>query len=161
MEGINPQARVGRLVHKIQQFWRLPRADRHLLLRIAFLVPLTEVALHVISFKSVLTLVRIFAVAKEPAINHSADVRRHARLVLLFGEHLPFAGKCLARSLVLWYLLQRRGIQSELRFGIQRQAGQLLAHAWIEYNSQPLEPTAHSFEPFAGSIVAAVPGARL
>jgi hypothetical protein len=160
MERINLPACRRRLVHKFQQFRRLPRADRDLLLRIAFLVPLTEVALHAIGFKRVLACLRLLAVAKKPAMNHPAEVWRHTRCVLLFAEQSPFPGKCLARSLVLWYLLQRRGIQTELRFGVQRQAGQFLAHAWLEYDSQPLEPTGHSFEPFAGPIVAAVFGAR-
>ncbi len=154
------QIRRRQLVHKIRQFQRLPSPDRYLLLRIAFLVPLTEVALHLIGFKRVLSLLKKFAGARRPAINHSAEVRRHTRLVVLFGEQLPFSGRCLARSLVLWYLLQRLGIQTELRFGVQKHAGQLLAHAWIEYNSQPLEPTAGSFEPFAGLIFAAAIGAR-
>jgi hypothetical protein len=151
----NLRARGRRLRHKVQQFWRLPTADRELLLRIAFLVPLIEMGLHIAGFKRVLTPLRKLAVARETAANPAVEVSRHARLALLFGQQLPFTGKCLARSLALWYLLQRRGIQTEVRFGIQRRAGQFLAHAWIEYNAQPLEPTAHSFEPFGGPILAA------
>jgi hypothetical protein len=40
--------------------------------------------------------------------------------------------KCLARSLVLWWLLKRRGIDSQIRMGIRKENGALLAHAWVE-----------------------------
>jgi hypothetical protein len=41
-------------------------------------------------------------------------------------------GNCLARSLVLWWLLKRRGIDSQIRLGVRKENAILLAHAWIE-----------------------------
>lgn len=53
-----------------------------------------------------------------------AGVRRAAR-------PLPYA-TCLPQSLTLWWLLQRRGIESDLRLGVQKEGEELKAHAWVE-----------------------------
>ena len=45
---------------------------------------------------------------------------------------LPWPSTCLRRSLVLTALLRRRGLPATVRFGVRRQAGPLLAHAWVE-----------------------------
>jgi hypothetical protein len=52
---------------------------------------------------------------------------------------------CLRRSLALQWLLRRRGIDTELRFGVRRVAGDpgLEAHAWLERHGHPVsEPEA-------------------
>ena len=147
----------GRILrHKFQQFRRLPSADRGLLLRIAFLVPLIEIGLRIAGFKRVLTPLRKFAVAVRPAAIPAAEVERHTRLLLLFHRQLPFTGRCLARALALWYLLQRRGIATEVRLGIRKHKGQFSAHAWVEYGAQSLEPAVRlSYQAFAAPIFAA------
>ena len=39
---------------------------------------------------------------------------------------------CLRRSLVLWYFLKCRGIDSEVRIGFAKDGDELLGHAWVE-----------------------------
>jgi len=49
------------------------------------------------------------------------------------------AGTCLSKALTLQTLLRRRGVESQLRFGIrQRDGSELLAHAWLETNGAPI-----------------------
>ena len=48
---------------------------------------------------------------------------------------------CLEESLVLWYLLQRTGIDAALRIGVRRHQGNFEAHAWVEYEGTPLNQT--------------------
>jgi len=45
---------------------------------------------------------------------------------------------CLRRGLATQWLLGRRGIRTELRFGVRRDAGRLAAHAWLEYRGMPV-----------------------
>jgi len=54
-----------------------------------------------------------------------------------------FKGSCLTRSLVLWTLLRRRGVDSDLRVGFRRREQRLEGHAWVEYEGVPLneDPT--------------------
>lgn len=53
------------------------------------------------------------------------------------SEQLPW-GSCLSRSLTLWWLLARRGIETEILFGVRRNQEDLAAHAWVEWGDQPL-----------------------
>ncbi|MCK0127577.1 lasso peptide biosynthesis B2 protein [Erythrobacter sp. F6033] len=49
----------------------------------------------------------------------------------------PIKNKCLARSLVLWWQLERRGLHASLNIGIRKK--QIFrAHAWLEYRGRPL-----------------------
>jgi hypothetical protein len=51
--------------------------------------------------------------------------------------------RCLRRSLVIQSLLARRGIRTELRFGVRKDDGELSAHAWLEYEGEVVvEPQA-------------------
>jgi hypothetical protein len=45
---------------------------------------------------------------------------------------LPIGSTCLRESLVLYALLRRRGAAPKLRLGVNKEAGRLAAHAWIE-----------------------------
>jgi hypothetical protein len=47
-------------------------------------------------------------------------------------------GTCLVRSLTLWAILRRRGVESELRIGIRKMADVTEGHAWIELAGNPI-----------------------
>lgn len=144
------------LANKLERLRRLSSADRGLLLRIALLVPLIEIWLRLAGFKRVLTPLRKFAVARQATASPAAEVARHSRLMFLFHRQLPFTGNCLARSLALWYLLQRRGVPTEVRFGVRKHEGKISAHAWVEYDGRSLEPAVQEcYTPFTAPILAA------
>jgi hypothetical protein len=47
--------------------------------------------------------------------------------------------RCLGRSLVLWFLLRRRGIDAQLVIGAEApRGGELPAHAWVEVTGEPV-----------------------
>ena len=51
---------------------------------------------------------------------------------------------CLAKSLALWWLLERQGIASHLRIGIRKEGEKFEAHAWVERDGVALnEPEEH------------------
>ena len=45
---------------------------------------------------------------------------------------------CLRRSLTLQKMLTSHGIASELKIGVRKEDGELQAHAWIEYQGEPI-----------------------
>lgn len=45
---------------------------------------------------------------------------------------------CLRQSLLLVYLLRRRGLQPELQFGVARGADAMDLHAWVELDGAPV-----------------------
>ena len=60
-------------------------------------------------------------------------VRALGEAVNIAARHTPFPVTCLSRSLLLGWLLHRRGVASDLRIGVRLTQGKLDAHAWVEY----------------------------
>jgi len=65
---------------------------------------------------------------------------RIAALVEAAGRHHLMITTCLARSLLLCRLLQRRGHPARLVLGAARANGHLEAHAWVESGGRRLSP---------------------
>jgi hypothetical protein len=57
-------------------------------------------------------------------------------------------GMCLARSLTLWALLRRRGIETELRVGYRKRDGGIEGHAWLEYEGVSINEDAAEIETY-------------
>lgn len=81
---------------------------------------------------------------------------RIARLVEIAARRPPKAG-CLPVAIVTAWLLARQGTPATLRIGVARHAGQLAAHAWLEYGGVPLLDAceAEGWAPIHGVAVAA------
>jgi hypothetical protein len=82
--------------------------------------------------------------------------REIARIQEAVSRHLIFHPSCLEQSLVLWWLLVRRGIAAELRIGARKEAGRFEAHAWVELGTLVLNDSGKAhlhFAPFDGSII--------
>jgi hypothetical protein len=84
-----------------------------------------------------------------------ALVAAHRRAVERASRYLPGHSTCLHRSLLLWWTLRRAGLDCELRIGVQRNDGDLAAHAWIEHQGRAVndQPTvAEEFAPFEAPL---------
>lgn len=78
-----------------------------------------------------------------------------AKVMNISANRSPIHTNCLQRSLTLWSLLRRKGIESELRIGVDKQSGALKAHAWLEKDGVVLNDTKASvqgFTPFDQAI---------
>ena len=64
--------------------------------------------------------------------------RSAARVVAIAAGRGPVRATCLRRSLLLWWLLRRDGIETVVRVGVNRESGTLNAHAWVEYLGRPV-----------------------
>ena len=58
--------------------------------------------------------------------------------VNIAARHTPFPVTCLTRSLLLVWLLHRRGVASDLRIGVRLTQGMFDAHAWVECEGVPV-----------------------
>lgn len=79
-----------------------------------------------------------------------------ARMVGAAARRSPARTNCLHRSVVLWWLLRRRGMASELRIGSRLRDDKLEAHAWVECSGEALndsEDVHERFVPFDRPIV--------
>ena len=77
------------------------------------------------------------------------DVARLVTLADLAARVTHGQGRCLARSLLLFWLLKARGEPAELLIGISKEAAALYSHAWIELRSKVIGDTPQSIGRFA------------
>lgn len=64
------------------------------------------------------------------------EARRTAEMVNAAARWGVYDATCLRRSLVLWWLLRRRGIAASLRIGAHIEMGAFSAHAWVEFQDE-------------------------
>jgi hypothetical protein len=86
---------------------------------------------------------RTMAFARRPHTNmrdgvNAREARALAGVVNAAVTRALGPRQCLTRSLVLQWLLARRGMASCLRIGVRREGPRLLAHAWIELGGSPI-----------------------
>jgi Transglutaminase-like superfamily len=66
-----------------------------------------------------------------------------AEAVSLVAGRKVVGALCLGRSLLLWFLLRRRGMDAELVVGTKSSVDDAwMAHAWVELDSQPVNDSA-------------------
>lgn len=76
-----------------------------------------------------------------------AAVRRIERSVATAGALYPGRALCLEQSLVLYWLLRRRGVASRYCHGVAARPFQ--AHAWVEYQGEVVNDVAEHSRRFA------------
>ena len=142
---------------KLAKFGALSRADRRIILASAAWLPLFWLGLRVLGLQRFQRMLRRnHATAEDgPALE---EIRRMGTLVNIAGRHALCPVTCLSRSLLLGWMLQRRGIASQLRIGVRLVNDNLDAHAWVECAGVPIndDPNiGNQFAPFAAPLPAA------
>lgn len=130
----------------LAQLKTLSLYEWRLLLSSTFLLPISALLLRLIGFKRTQKIMSRFLPSKPGVtiseINNLAGARVVARMVTVAARHGIYRSNCLKQSLVLWWLLGRRGIQSEIKIGVNRDGPKPLnAHAWVECSGQALNDT--------------------
>jgi hypothetical protein len=142
-------------------FWRLSGRSRGVALEAAVLLSATWLGLRVVGFRRWRTLL-VRLTPRTPDSTRPLDparfetAREIARVQEAVSRHLIFHTSCLEQSLVLWWLVARRGMPAELRIGARKQAERFEAHAWVELGSLVLNDSGDAhlhFAPFDGSII--------
>lgn len=78
------------------------------------------------------------------------SAHRLAHLASIAGRHGAISATCLRQSLLLYWILRRRGLQPVVRLGVRKSAGAALdAHAWVELDGHPLATAPIQHQPFA------------
>jgi hypothetical protein len=138
-----PHQELATMLHRgIIRFRALSAADRRTLLMCALLLPLVGVALRTVGLARIQARVQGSRVAA-PSRMSPDEIKSLGELVNIAARHHPFPATCLSRSLLLQWLLHRRGIPSELRLGARVSDGTLFAHAWVELDGMPVNDEAN------------------
>jgi len=131
-----------------------------LILEAAVALVATWVGLRVVGFRRWKVVLGWFAPERVRCVRTADSAvlgagRAIARFQNAAARHLFLPTNCLERSLVLCWLLERRGIGARLRIGARKQEGRFEAHAWVEVDGTVLneaaEPHLH-FAPFEKPI---------
>ena len=138
---------------RIQQIKKLSLGEWRLLLFAMGLLPLVALSLRMRGFKRTQNSLRRFIPKESDLIEPTAAEMEKAkvisRMITVAAGHGAYRANCLKRSLVLWWLLARRGIKSEIVFGIPKEAlKEFNAHAWVECNGINLSDSERSQQEF-------------
>jgi transglutaminase superfamily protein len=139
----------------VARFRTLTAADRSTLLLALAAQPLIRSAIKVIGFRRTHAAlgralhrrdVRPLVVGANS--ESLRDASQTARLLHALERRGLLDDRCLIRALTLWWLLERKGIASAIRFGVRRCERQIDAHAWVECFGVSLDRR-HDVERFA------------
>ncbi len=123
-----------------QKIKQLDAEDSRLLLAAALLLPVIAIALRIKGYEWTKRGLNN-RVPATPIPNHRKSPTELARLVAIAANKSPYRANCLKKALLLWWLLARRGIASEIQLGINRDDNEFNAHAWVTLNGQILLDT--------------------
>ena len=140
-------------------FSRLTTAERLVALEAALGLTATWIALRTVGFRRWRTVLESLAIRKKtnaPATEASMnEIASLVRMEEAAARNLFFDTNCLEQSLVLWWLLQKRGVAADLRIGARKDANRFEAHAWVEFAGAALNSTGEGhlhFVPFEEQI---------
>jgi Transglutaminase-like superfamily len=107
---------------------------RGLYLQASVLLPLISVGLRSLGFRRTKALLQHFLSVPYGSQNTLAQAQAALTVQMVQAAERHGIGhpSCLAVSLVLWWLLARQGIASDLRVGIRKDGEKFEAHAWVE-----------------------------
>ena len=135
-----------RSLRRKAEMWRsLSKSDRALVKRAMFLLPIVAASLKTVGLRrtqSWLTRNSLGPIVP-PTEQTRSNVRRTAQMVAVACRRHPLRNGCLPRTIVLWSLLRRRGIEADVRIGVCCDTeGAVKAHAWLEWNGEVLNDAA-------------------
>jgi len=126
----------------LAKFTALSAEEKKLLVSTSVLLPLADIALRIFGYrKTQQALARFIGDQKtqtSPDTEQFTQARQVANLVRIAARKGPYRNTCLRESLVTWWLLQHRGIITQLKIGIAKEKADFKAHAWIELGGTPV-----------------------
>lgn len=136
-------------MRKLRLFWLLAPAERWLTME-ALLLPIAmSMGFRLFGVARTQAWARRWALRgkkrSEPGTEIEMACRAQRRVVRATGV----AGPCLIRSLTLWAMLLRGGVEAHLRVGFRKRGGKVEGHAWVEYNEDPINEVASETRTFA------------
>lgn len=140
------------MMQALHRFRRLTGLERRVVLEAAAALPAAWIAIRVAGFNICKSALAVRLSAASPAganlTSTLATAQKVARLEAATAKALFFRSTCLEQSLVLCWMLKRRGMRPGLRVGARKQAEHLEAHAWVEIDGIPLADDGGQHEHF-------------
>jgi hypothetical protein len=119
------------MMRKVGKFLTLPWSEKILFVGTVFTLPLIEIGLRLFGFKRLEAL--IGKLVPKRAIKDGLSPEMISRIVGWAATNGFFRASCLRRSLMLWWLMKRRGFECEIKIGGMKDTDGFKAHAWVEW----------------------------
>lgn len=135
----------------ISNLYHLSAADKWLFFRAYILAIFTRICIRVLGFKKTMIILMPFSRLGKTGKYHPVNIQQYHKLSILSYRTGIYLFNCLAICISYWVLLRRRGIITELKFGMILQDDELKAHSWLEYEKQPFtdkDETNIKYQPF-------------
>jgi hypothetical protein len=133
------------IVRKLRVFWSLDPVERRLAIEALMLPMAIPLGFQLFGVPRTQAWVRRWARIGEKRAAPSSrttsatiDIRMACRAQGRVTRATGLLGPCLVRSMTLWAILRRRGIEVNLRVGFRKRAGKIEGHAWVEHDEVPI-----------------------
>ena len=132
------------MTNRLGQLTALSLLQWWIILVALFMLPMIALSLKLSGFKQTKNrMSRFIPTSMDNISAREQDLSRAkliSRAVAIAGNHGIYHANCLKQSLLLWWLLARHGIPTELKLGTQKLPQETFsAHAWVEYNGKALD----------------------
>ena len=132
------------MTNRLRQLTALSLLQWWIILVALFTLPMIALSLKLSGFKQTKNrMSRFIPTSMDNISAREQDLSRAkliSRAVAIAGNHGIYHANCLKQSLLLWWLLARHGIPTELKLGTQKLPQETFsAHAWVEYNGKALD----------------------
>jgi len=141
--------------NRLRQLIALSPLQWRIMLVSIFLLPLIALSLKLCGFKHTKKKMSQFIPScideNTPNEQDMVNVESISHAVAIAGNHGIYRTNCLKQSLLLWWFLARRGISTEINFGIEDEAIETFsAHAWVEYGGVNISNPEKTVQKFLG-----------
>lgn len=124
---------------RLKKFLTLSAAEKKIFLKAVFGLPIVSLKLRLFGFKNYLSRLQQTPLAAPHSETDPSTYPDQASRMVNAAARLVFGREaCLERSIMLWSLLRRRGIESELKIGVATEDSGMRAHAWVEIDGEPI-----------------------
>ena len=125
---------------QLRRFRALPKRQRKLFLRVAVVLPLISLCLKLRGFAATQRWLEKARPKRSSSdrMETTQSVGEIVRAVAAAVRHGLGHSTCLEQSLILWWLLRREGITSQLRIGVRKDGEKFEAHAWVECEGEAI-----------------------
>ena len=135
---------------RLKKFWALSGAEKITFMVALCGLPGVYLNLRRFGFKNYLARLQHVPLAATPPDIDTSSVPAQISYLVNGAARLLFRREaCLERSILLWSLLRRRGIESELKIGVATGDSGMRAHAWVEIDGEPINEQPKINEKFA------------
>jgi hypothetical protein len=116
----------------LAQFLRLPAGEKAFAFNALLLGIFLRVCIKLGGFNNTIKLLSLFE-RQTPTATKLFDAGRYSKSIAFSYGFAPYIN-CLAISTAHWWLMKKRGIPVQMKFGMKKQNEKLAAHSWLEYN---------------------------